>query len=69
MKRGLYTYDPEVVESRWRLAKASFRYLARKGLRLYLTGRWCVDIVGNWTRCPACRGTVLALRLIEEAGR
>ncbi len=66
MKRGLYTYDPEVVVSRWRLALASFRFVWRRKARLLLTGSYgCLD----WTHCDVCRGTVLAIRAIEEAER
>lgn len=66
MTRGHYTYDHEVVTSRWRLALASFRFLWRARARLYLTAPWCVATLADWTHCDACRGTVLALRAIEE---
>lgn len=62
MTRGLYNYDPEVIESRWRLALASFRYLWRQHATLYLTGPYCVAIVADWSQCAACGPHVLALR-------
>ncbi len=64
-----WTYDPEVVESRWRLALAAFRFAWQRKARLYATAPWCAGVVADWTHCAACRATVLALRLIEEAGR
>lgn len=61
MTRWLYTYDPEVVEARWRLARASFRFVWRRRARLLLTGSYgCLD----WSLCDTCRHTVLALRAI-----
>lgn len=63
MRGGLYTYDPEVVESRWRLHIGSFRYVAKSKARLYLTGAYgCLD----WSLCDACRPVVLALRAIID---
>lgn len=64
--KGLYTYDREVVETRWRLHRASFRFLWLRRARLYLTAPWCVGILGDWTHCDACRPTVLALRAVIE---
>lgn len=62
MSRGLHPHDPEVVESRWRLALASFRYLWRRHARLYLTGAACVSTLPDWTECAACGPLVRALR-------
>ena len=68
MTRGLHIRDLEVVETRWRLHRASFRYQWQHGARLYLTGSACVATLQDWTHCDACRPLVLALRAVE-AGR
>ena len=61
MTRGLYTHDSEVVETRWRLHRASFRYLHRRHARLYLTGAACAGVVADWLARAACAGHLAAV--------
>jgi hypothetical protein len=58
----LYTYDPEVVETRWRLRVAGARFVFRRRARLYLTAPWCVGMLPDWAQCPVCGPAVRALR-------